>query len=217
MSEHSTVLLLVRHGETDANVAGTWQGATDHPLNERGVQQAHALAQRLASEAPDIVAIYTSPLRRARQTATIVAQALGNVPIYVDAGLSEYNLGEWEGLTYEELRYEKRLWERMAQDPHWAPPGGESAYTFATRVLRAFRRAVESHPGQKVLVVSHGGAIATALALLLEDDGTLWRKYQMTNCAISELRFSPQPVLVRFNDVAHLESVGHGGPSRVGG
>ena len=217
MSEHSTVLLLVRHGETDANVAGTWQGATDHPLNERGVQQAHALAQRLASEAPDIVAIYTSPLRRARQTATIVAQALGNVPIYVDAGLSEYNLGEWEGLTYEELRYEKRLWERMAQDPHWAPPGGESAYTFATRVLKAFRRAIESHPGQKVLVVSHGGAIATALALLLEDDGNLWRKYQMANCAISELRFSPHPTLVRFNDVAHLESVGHGGPSSVGG
>ena len=217
MNERSTVLLLVRHGETDANVAGRWQGATDHPLNARGVQQAQALAQRLASEVPDIVAIYTSPLRRARQTASIVAQALGDVPIHVDAGLSEYNLGEWEGLTYEELRYEKRLWERMSEDPHWAPPGGESAYTFATRVLRAFQRAAQAHPGENVLIVSHGGAIATALALLLEGNGALWRKYQMINCAISELRFSPQPTLVRFNDVAHLASVGHEGPSRVTG
>lgn len=213
----STILLLVRHGETDANVAGTWQGATDHPLNERGRAQAQALARRLAAEHPDIVAIHTSPLRRAHETATIVAEALGGVPVVTDEGLSEYNLGEWEGLTYEELRYERRLWERMAEDPHWAPPGGESAYTFATRVIAAFQRAAQAHPGEKVLVISHGGAIATALALLLEGNGSLWRKYQMINCAITELHFSPQPTLVRFNDVAHLEEVGHGGRPRVAG
>lgn len=217
MVEHRpTILLLVRHGETDANVAGTWQGATDHPLNKRGRAQARALAQRLIEEDSDIVAIYTSPLRRARETATIVAEILGVSNIHVDEGLSEYNLGEWEGLTYEELRYEKRLWERMAQDPHWAPPGGESAYGFATRVLAAFQRAASAYPGQKVLVVSHGGAIATTLALLLEGDGSLWRKYQMANCAISELHFNRRPTLVRFNDTSHLEEVGHGGQPGVG-
>ncbi len=206
-----TILLLVRHGETDANVAGTWQGATDHPLNARGQAQAQALARHLAAHHPDIRAIYTSPLRRARQTAEAVVQSLGEVPLFEHAGLAEYNLGAWEGLTYEELRYEKRLWDRMAQDPHWAPPGGESAYQFASRVLTAFREIAAKHPGQIILVVSHGGAIATALALLLEGNGSLWRKYQMANCAISELHMSSPPRLVRFNETDHLAEVGHGG------
>ena len=212
-----TVLLLVRHGETDANVAGTWQGATDHPLNARGWAQARALGEHIARTYPDVACIYTSPLRRARQTAEAVAEALGQVPIKEDPALAEYNLGEWEGLTYEELRYEKRLWDRMREDPHWAPPGGESAYQFAHRVLSAFQRIVARHPGEMVLVVSHGGAIATALALLLDKDGRRWPRYQMSNCGVSQLVFAPQPRLIRFNETAHLHQVGHSGPSRVGG
>ncbi len=211
-----TVLLLARHGETDANVAGTWQGATDHPLNARGQAQARALAHYLAEHHGDITVIYTSPLRRARQTAEIVAQALNNIRVLEEPDLAEYNLGEWEGLTYEELRYEKRLWERMGQDPHWAPPGGESAYAFATRVVGALQRIVARHPGEKVLIVGHGGAIATALALLLEGDGTRWRAYQMANCAVSELHLGDSPRLMTFNETAHLEAVGHGGQPRVG-
>lgn len=211
-----TVLLLVRHGETDANVAGTWQGATDNPLNPHGRAQAEALARHVAVHYPNISAVYTSPLRRARETAQIVAHYLGQIPIREDPGLAEYNLGAWEGLTYEELRYEKRLWDRMRTDPHWAPPGGESAYQFATRVLDAFRRIARRHPGETILVVSHGGAIATALALLVDNDGRLWSHYQMANCALSELVFDPTPRLIRFNDTHHLASVGHRGPSRVG-
>jgi len=211
-----TRLLIVRHGETDANAAGIWQGATDHPLNERGKLQAQAVAQRLAQEEPHIAAIYTSPLKRARQTAEIIAQALGNVPVYEDPDLSEYNLGEWEGLTYQELRYERRLWDRMSEDPHWAPPGGESAYEFAMRVLGAFQRIAEQHKGQTILIVGHGGAIATALALLLERRGGEWKKYGMINCAISELIMGPTPKLIRHNDTAHLQAVGHGGKPRVG-
>jgi len=208
---------LARHGETEANVAGTWQGATDHPLNERGRRQAVALAEYIAQAYPDVEAIYTSPLKRARETAQAVAEKLAGVPVHVDQGLSEYNLGEWEGLTYEELRYERRLWERMAEDPHWAPPGGESAYRFATRVVQALQRIAAQHPGAKVLVVSHGGALATALALLLERDGRQWRKYQMANCAVTELVLEPHPRLVRFNVTDHLEEVGHGGIPRVAG
>ena len=211
-----TRLLLVRHGETDANVAGIWQGATDHPLNERGLAQARAVAERLAREEAQVTAVYTSPLRRARQTAEIIAQALGDLPVHEDPDLSEYNLGEWEGLTYQELRYERRLWDRMREDPHWAPPGGESAYQFAMRVLAAFQRIAERHQGETVVVVGHGGAIATALALLLERKGGEWKKYGMINCAISELIMGPTPKLIRHNDIAHLENVGHGGKPRVG-
>ncbi len=210
-----TRLLVVRHGETDANAAGTWQGATDHPLNDRGRAQARALALRLAEEYPDIRAIYTSPLQRARQTAEIIAETLGPVPIIEEPDLREYHLGEWEGLTYEELRYEKRLWERMRADAHWAPPGGESAYHFALRVLNAFQRIAQRHPGETILVVGHGGAIATALALLLERDGSKWDAYQMVNCALTELLFSPQPRLIRFNETQHLAKTGHGGRPRL--
>lgn len=214
--EPITTLLLVRHGETDANVSGTWQGATDHPLNARGRAQARATARRLAQEHSDIAVVYTSPLRRAAETATIIAEVLGPPPVHVDTRLSEYNLGEWEGLTYEVLRDEKRLWERMANDPHWAPPGGESVHAFATRVVAALQDAVRNHLGQKVLIVSHGGAIATALAILLEGNASLWARYQMANCAITEVRFDPNPTLRYFNDVAHLSAVGHSGRPGVG-
>ncbi len=216
MNKHvqPTRLLIARHGETDANAAGTWQGATDHPLNQRGRGQARALAQRLAREYPEIRVIYTSPLQRARETAQIIANVLG-APIVEEPDLKEYHLGTWEGLTYEELRYEKRLWERMRADAHWAPPGGESAYQFALRVLNAFQTIAQRHPGETVLIVGHGGAIATALALLVEQDGSKWNTYQMANCALSELLFTPKPTLVRFNDTEHLATVGHGGRPRL--
>ena len=201
----STTLLLIRHGQTDANVAGIWQGATDDPLNAIGQAQALAVAARLASDGRQIDAIYSSPLGRTRQTAEAIAQALNHrQPLQIDPGLGEYDLGEWEGLSYEVLRHEKRLWERMAADPHWAPSGGESAVQFVTRTLRTLQGIATRHPGQTVVVVGHGGAIATALAMLLEGAGDRWTSYQMDNCAITELTFDPQPRLVRFNDVKHL-------------
>ena len=203
-----TTLLLVRHGETAANVAGTWQGSTNTPLNERGLAQAHALASRLADEAPDIVAIYSSPLGRATQTAEIIAQKLGELPVQTDPALAEFNLGDWEGLTYEALRSEKRLWERMAEDFNFAPPNGESAVEFAMRLLNVFQTIAARHPGEKVAVVSHGGAIATALAMLIEQDGSRWGAYQMANCGLSELVFDPEPHLVRLNATEHLVTTG---------
>ncbi|RME84085.1 MAG: histidine phosphatase family protein [Caldilineae bacterium] len=203
-----TTLLFVRHGETDANVSGTWQGATDSPLNARGRAQAQALARRLARESYDIRAIYSSPLSRAHMTARIIAETLDHPTIHLEPALAEFDLGEWEGLTYEELRHEKRLWERMGADPTFAPPGGESAVAFATRLLQGTQAIVRRHAGETVVVVSHGGAIATALAMLLERDGSAWPRYQVTNCALTEVVFATEPRLVRFNDSKHLEQIG---------
>ncbi|NOZ50193.1 MAG: histidine phosphatase family protein [Chloroflexi bacterium] len=203
-----TILYLIRHGETDANLHGIWNGATDSPLNERGVAQAQAVARRLQDEAHDLAAIYTSPLLRARQTTQSIVARLHLHPIHVWPELAEFNLGAWEGLSYETLQYEKKLWDRMKADPFFAPPGGESAAQFAMRLVTAIRSIAQQHPAQRVVVVSHGGAMATVLAMLVEQDGQNWRAYQMANCSLSELAFQPEPRLLRLNDTSHLDAVG---------
>lgn len=199
-----TTLLFIRHGETDANANGQLEGATDKPLNTTGRAQAQAVAGRLVSENRPIHAIYSSSLIRARQTAAALAAALGDLPVQVDPDLSEFHLGEWDGLTLEELRDEKQLWVRMATDPHFTPPGGESAMQFGLRLVRAVRAILSRHPGQTVAIFSHGGALATVLAVLLENQGNRWPGYLMDNGGISEVVFEPALRLVRMNDVGHI-------------
>ncbi len=136
MSENThqtTTLFLIRHGETAANASGTWQGATNSDLNERGLIQAQAIARRLAGDDIQIDAMYSSPLGRATQTAGFIAEAVGDPPLELDSNLAEFNLGDWEGLTYDDLRHEKQLWAKMDADPNFRPPGGESAMEFAMR------------------------------------------------------------------------------------
>ena len=204
-----TILYLIRHGETDANASGTWQGSTDSPLNARGRAQAQAVARRIADEKLPIAHIYSSPLQRARHTAEAIARALGNVPVTLDAGLAEFHLGEWEGLSYAELNDDKRLWERMGIDPDFAPPGGESPRQFATRLLNSFAAIRQKHPDEAVIVVGHGGALATVLSLILHEEGSLWRQYQMLNTALTKLVYDPDPHLEFFSDVSHLAGIGN--------
>jgi broad specificity phosphatase PhoE len=137
-----TTLLLVRHGETDWNAERRWQGHTDVPLNARGREQAHALAEELASQPPD--AIYTSDLSRARETAEIVGGMLG-LPVVADPDLREIDVGSREGLTAAQVG--DRPWDGEPHEAH------------AARVLRAVERIAEHHPGSRVLVVAHGGCL----------------------------------------------------------
>jgi broad specificity phosphatase PhoE len=138
-----TVLLIVRHGETDWNAERRWQGHADIPLNARGREQAQALAEELADERVD--AIYTSDLSRARDTAEIVGTRVG-VPVVVVAGLREVDVGPIEGLTAEEA---------SAFDG-WQ---GESRESHSARVLGALDEIAERHPDEHVLVVTHGGSM----------------------------------------------------------
>jgi uncharacterized phosphatase len=137
-----TTLLLVRHGETDWNAAGRLQGHTDRPLNDHGRKQAKELADRLAGEGAD--AIYASDLARAKETAEIIGMRLG-LPVVIDADLREKNFGNWEGLTGDE-----RIHVEFE---------GESVQEHRERVLRAIERISERHPGQRVIVVTHGGSL----------------------------------------------------------
>lgn len=208
MSFGESQLVLVRHGETVANAAGLWQGTEDEGLTARGVRQAQALAQRLASEYGIATAIFSSTLSRARQTAEIIQAALPHLPLHLRADLVEYDLGDWVGLSSTTLRDEYRLWERMATDPDFAPPGGESPRHFARRIISALQEIASIHAGSAIIVVSHNGVIATALALLLHGDGSRWTGYDLANGAFSVLVMSDQPHLLTHNETSHLANIG---------
>jgi len=167
-----TQIWLIRHGQTDWNAQGRWQGQTPEapPLNAAGLAQAHALAGQLAGrvahEGISFDVLYSSDLLRARQTAEIVAQRLG-LPIRLDARLREAHLGVWEGMLGDEvaLRYVAELDERRRDPVHSRPPQGETVFELAARVGQALDDIAQAHPHSNVIVVSHGLAIAAALCL----------------------------------------------------
>lgn len=148
-------LLLIRHGETALNAARVLQPA-DTPLSARGVEQAEALARRLASMG--VAAIIGSDLPRALRTAEAIAAATG-APIETNALLHERNYGDWRGRPYDGLEADPLTMQE-------APPGGESAAAFALRVARAFAHLVQRHSamGGNLAVVTHGLVIRAMLA-----------------------------------------------------
>jgi broad specificity phosphatase PhoE len=145
-----TTVILARHGETDWNRDGIWQGHGDPPLNDRGRAQAAALAGLVATERVD--ALYSSDLRRASETASFIASATG-AQVILDPCLREMDVGSWTGLTIAEAS--KRL-DRSEV------PDGETREVFDARVVAALHRAAAAHPGARIVVVAHGG-VARAL------------------------------------------------------
>lgn len=207
MAPQPTILTLVRHGQTSANLDGVWHGSTNTPLTDHGHRQAAATAAFLAAHHftthPDPIRhIYASPLDRAHHTARAIAARFSLEPQLVP-DLAEFDLGSWEGMSFHTLFEERRLFHHMKQDPHYAPHGGESPSQVATRLTTALKTIASRHPGERVVVVSHGGALSIALGLLLDDDYSSWNR-MLKNCAISELVLEPRPELIRFNYVDHL-------------
>lgn len=199
-----TLVTLVRHGETSANVEGVWHGSIDTELTPRGRRQAERVAEHIAATRADASALYASPLARARDTARAIAERLRLEP-RLEVDLREYHLGEWEGISYATLAREHRLFERMQADPDWQPGGGESARQVGERLARTLLAIAERHAGERVIVVSHGGALTLGLGLLLDESPGAWRRV-MHNCAVSDLRFDPAPSVTVWNSVAHLEA-----------
>jgi len=161
VSAVATTIVLVRHGETDWNRDNRFQGHADPPLNERGLAQARALATELRDQA--FTAAYTSPLRRAHDTAAILASELGLDPV-PDPGLKEVDVGSWSGLTRDEV--EAQFPEGYAR---WLKYGhgwddGETYDDLGERVVGGLVRISTLHPESDVLAVTHGGPIRSALA-----------------------------------------------------
>lgn len=202
--EDGTRLLLVRHGQIDANAHGIWHGSTDSSLNERGRRQAVRVARLLARTRPGVSAVYASPLERTRRTAECIAGEL-HLEVRPDADLVEFGIGELEGESYQALMNQHGFFQRMLRDGAWAPPGGESRAAVTRRVVGALRRIAARHAGEEVVTVGHGAALGLALASLLGGGPLAWRRYQMSNCSVSELVLGPEARLLAFDDTDHLD------------
>jgi broad specificity phosphatase PhoE len=179
-----TTILLARHGETDWNRDGRWQGHSNTSLNALGRQQAHQLADELTEE---IDVVYSSDLARARETAEIVANRLG-LEVQGDPRLRERGFGSWEGLTGDEI--EQRDGEALERWRAGEGPGAHDAEpydAFAERMCSFLEDVLERHPGKHVLVIAHGGSIRVIQALAtgldyVRDHGLI---PPVANCAVA--------------------------------
>ncbi len=205
-------LFLVRHGETEDNHQGVFQGQAGRGINTRGRVQAEKLALRLADLEPgvDLHALYSSDLERAVDTAAVLAQVLG-LPVRVDEGLREVYVGTWQGKTAREVETlypeEHAAWRAGLDVPRG---GGETYAELSARFGEAVDRALRAHPapGSHLLFVSHGAAIKAYVAGLFGPAivATMKRLGPLSNTAVTviEREHDGGARLVTWNDTAHL-------------
>lgn len=202
-----TTLYLIRHGTTNSNLAGVFQGSMDVPLNERGLSQAALLARRF--EKVHLDKIYVSALQRARQTGEALAKSRG-LEVQVMPLLNEIDLGEMEGHTGQECR---QLFPQAVQDLEentawFQAPGGESTRQVYDRITSAIKQIVADNPQGTVAVVSHGFTIQVYLAALsgLPYEEIKMRSFIVGNTAVSKFVFAPgqRPETEYVNDQSHL-------------
>lgn len=200
-----TRIIFVRHGQTIWNNLGKYQGHTDIPLSTVGIIQAQKTAQRLAKE--NIVAIYSSDLMRARQTAEIIGSK-HNLAINYSKGLREINFGHWEGKTYQEIEKEDpQLLQQWIEDPEKLKiPDGETFSELRDRAFRVINDILAKHDQETVLVVAHGGTISTILCKVLGMDLKNMWQIKQSNSAISIIEFyDKKGIVTSFNDTYHLD------------
>jgi broad specificity phosphatase PhoE len=206
-------LILVRHGESVGNFENRLQGQTDYDLTPKGYAQAKLTAGRLHELG--VLAVYTSPLRRASVTARTIGGRLGLQPVELP-GVREYDFGDLAGTTYAELR---QRFGAPSVGPDGRPadrvyPGEEGREAFLDRVTAAMWQVVESHPGETVAIISHGGPIALLCQNVL---GLPYRRpmpFAIDNCSLSIISVrdghsdglaQPRAVLLTLNDRCHLQ------------
>jgi probable phosphoglycerate mutase len=205
-------LILVRHGESVGNFENRLQGQEDYDLTDLGKRQAELTAARLHAEGTHLV--YTSPLLRAASTAITIGARLGREAVLLP-GVKEYDSGEMSGSTYAEVR------ERFAANPEMANlrpqervyPGEEGRDNFFNRVTEAVWGVIDSHPGETIAIVSHGGPIALFCQTVL---GLPYRRpmpFAIDNCSLHYIDVADagirahRAVLTRLNDTCHLDEL----------
>lgn len=206
----ATTLVLVRHGVTDHTTGRRFSGglAGSNPgLSEEGRQQAAAAAEWLAPVTDRIDGVVSSPVRRTRESADVIATALG-LSVVEEPGIAEMEFGTWDGLTYDEVREQQAeeyaAWMRSLEH---APGGtGESFAAVERRVLEARRRLVEEHRGRTVVVVSHVTPIKTLVAHALDAPLVSVFRMQLTPASITVLTYfddlpdgTPRALMRLFN------------------
>jgi probable phosphoglycerate mutase len=200
-----TELYLVRHGETEWNTLGKFQGCTDISLSDNGIQQAELLKHKFHNQ---FDYIYSSPLCRAVQTADIICQDTDKKTI-IKQDLREINFGEWEGLTIEQIKenYPVQFYNWSMDEEIAELVGGDlSLKNASNRVTSAINDIVKKHAGKRIIIVSHGGIIKTALIGLMDWKMTMYKKLFLDNTSVSKIVFRQDftPILIRLNDISHL-------------
>ena len=201
-------LCFIRHGETDYNAKGIIQGQYDAPLNSHGREQAILLAKRLAKNPPDV--LYSSDSSRAHDTARAVAEAC-DLPIHLDKRLREIAMGRWENQPWREMhkRYPEEWKQARSGDPTFKHGGGESTIEVQTRMVEAVSDILAAHEGKNIAIVSHGYAIRTYFAHVLDLSLThIVRRFQLKNTCISYVdppRNGKLGRLLTLNDTHHLD------------
>ena len=200
-----TRFCLVRHGETAWNAEGRLQGQTDVPLNEVGRAQAKAAASALAARGFD--ALYSSDLARTLETAAVAATTLG-LDIERQPALRERFFGDFQGLTHAEAqaRYPAGYADFRAREPDRSlPGGGESLRAFSARIEAAFARLAESHRGETLLVVTHGGVLDIARRIATGQSLEAKRDFPLLNGALNWIeRRGGRWALLSWGETGHL-------------
>jgi broad specificity phosphatase PhoE len=202
----TTTVLLVRHGQTRSNVTGHYMGWSEEDLDEAGYSQAQKLAYRLAGL--PITSIYTSPLRRAYTTASIIAEPYGFQVKPLD-DLIEIKLGDWQGLHESEIAQRwPELWKQSQIDPSGLTmPNGESFGQVAERAIRAFKAVVAASQGQPAVIVTHDVVVRTVAAYVLGVTNSIYRRIKIDNASLSVVRVTDSSKrLVTLNDTSHYRN-----------
>ena len=198
-------LLLIRHGQTDWNLLGKYQGQTDIALSGEGIRQADLLAQNFPVDTLDI--IYTSDLQRAFMTAERLAEKF-SAPLYADKALRELNFGAWEGLTYQEIA---ERWPQEVKNLFGAPeklqiPEGETFLMLQRRAMDKIHEIRAENEGKNVAVVAHGAISKAILTALLHIPLHYVWTLRQDNTAVNILRFDDEFVSVELiNGISHLD------------
>ena len=201
-------LFLMRHGQTEWNSQGRYQGAQDTILTETGIKQAE-LAKKYLSRV-NFSNIYSSPKKRALQTANIIADGL-NIKINIREDLKELNFGKWEGLTFENINTSyKQDYQNWLSDPYNnAPTDGENFKVLLERAGTEINKIVNENPeGSNVGVVTHGGVIIALLVNWLQIPSQCWRSLIQRQGAINVVVIDKEfPYISQINYTGHLQPI----------
>jgi len=201
-------ILLIRHGQTDWNSEGRWQGMIDVPLNTTGSAQAEALAAHLRQR--PVTAIYSSDLQRAAKTAQPLARLL-TLPVKTDTRLREINLGIFQGLTYPEMseRYPTQLQQMRADYMGFVFPQGESRLMMQNRLYAFWEEMMAAETGaEEIVVVTHGGALRVLMMRLFEQESV--RSLDFGNTSVTILEQTEDGLqIVQVASTMHLSDNGY--------
>ncbi len=186
----STIIYLIRHGETYWNREQRLQGQLDSDLTDEGIRQVKSIAGKLNGICFD--AIYSSDLKRAMHTADIISTNIINLPVVCDERLRERNFGVFQGYTWAEIakKYPAEAALEMSGDPMNQVPGGESKFQLLTRAINFFSDIITKHDGKKILVISHGGIINVWTKHVLQIPLEKPRRFSLDNAAVNIFEFN---------------------------